>query len=601
MKLGVMHLFGVILRTIAALFFVTVLSGSAQARDKDAALVMDASTGKVLYQRNADELRYPASLTKMMTLYMLFEALEAGRVSLSTTITATENAASAKPTRLGLRTGYTLTVEQAIQALVIRSANDAAVAVAEHLAGSEDAFASQMTTKARALGMSRTVFRNASGLPNVFQETTANDMATLGRRLHDDFRKYYGYFAQRQFHWNGRTYRGHNRLLAHFDGADGLKTGYTRLSGYNLATSAMRRGTRLIGVVLGGSSSYSRDIQMADMLETQFGKLGLGRPQSIVVAMSPLVPDEDEIEGIGGRQLIIESAVDSRPETLSAVVAPASMQVQSGPAANLMPIVPRTRADAPAIAASPSAPVAASNVMMGPVVPDDVTPVRQRLDQPSQKRRRNDRRRPEANLEKRQELTIAALIEDSPQDRSPASPNDAIAQLIRSSAPKADPGKSAPKVEPRTASKPSPALSSKGVGVGVQVGALESKALAQRHISAVRSKAGNTLGAARASIVAVKSSAGTKYRTNFGPFSPSDARDICRSLAAKKVSCLVVPDTGSQSAAAAPTKPKKAQTARAVAPKPATKNAAKASGKAVRDTKRGKQAARPNGRRYAAR
>lgn len=347
-------------------------AGSATAREKDAALVMDAATGKILYARNASEQRFPASLTKMMTLYILFESIEKGETELYARMNISPEAASQKPTRLGLKPGDVLTVEDAIKALIIRSANDASVAIAEHLSGSEDRFAARMTQKARQLGMTNTTFQNASGLPDLQQQTTAVDLAVLSRRLQTDFPRFYPYFAQRSFTWNGRFYRGHNRLVGNFEGADGLKTGYTRLSGYNLATSASRRGTRLIGIVLGGSSGYNRDIQMAEMLETQFGKLGLGRPPSIVVAMSPLVPDEDEMDGAGSRQIVLESAVDSQPEELA--VRPASVNTN---APHLNPVLPRSPSRADTGSQGAPAPVGASmlnGVMMAPVVPDDAAP-----------------------------------------------------------------------------------------------------------------------------------------------------------------------------------------------------------------------------------
>jgi D-alanyl-D-alanine carboxypeptidase len=390
-------------------------SGSASARDKDAALVMDANTGKILYARNADEPRYPASLTKMMTLYILFEAIEKKETELYARMNVSPEAASQKPTRLGLRSGDVLTVEDGIKALVIRSANDASVVIAEHLEGSEDRFAARMTQKARALGMNNTVFRNASGLPDLNQQSTATDLAILSRRLMTDFPRYFPYFGQRSFTWNGRFYRGHNRLLTHFDGADGLKTGYTRLSGYNLATSASRRGTRLIGVVLGGSSGYNRDMQMAEMLETQYGKLGLGRPPSIVVAMSPLVPDEDEMDGAGSRQLVIESAMDSRPEELT--IRPAAANSY---APNLSPVVPRTAAQ-PAASPAPvgASLVPASGVRMSPVVPDDVPAIRQPVEEPvSDARSRASSKR------------MAALPRNVVKPEAPRAPDDEIASLI---------------------------------------------------------------------------------------------------------------------------------------------------------------------------
>ncbi|MBI1210825.1 MAG: hypothetical protein GC190_05135 [Alphaproteobacteria bacterium] len=295
-------------------------------RDRDAAIVLDASTGSVLYERYADEQRFPASLTKMMTLYMLFEALQKGQVSLSTQMTVSAYASDQDPTKLGLDAGDTLSVEQAIKAIVVRSANDVAVVIAEQLGGSEFTFAQRMTAKARQLGMAHTQFVNASGLPDEGQLTTARDLAMLSRHLISDFPQYYPYFDTLSFYWNGRQYDGHNSLLKFFDGADGIKTGYTRMSGYNLATSAVRRGTRLIAVVMGGQTAHYRDVAMAQMLEEQFTKLGLGKQSPTLVAMSPIVPDDDEVAAVQNA----DSALDSKPEPTSQVATAAPPAAAGG-------------------------------------------------------------------------------------------------------------------------------------------------------------------------------------------------------------------------------------------------------------------------------
>ncbi len=245
----------------------------AAANSKYAAYVAHVDSGDVLFDRYSNERRYPASLTKMMTLYLLFEALEAGELTLDSKIKISARAAGQPPSKLGIASGSSIDVDNAIKALVIKSANDVAVAVAEELAGSEWRFAQEMTNKARLLGMTRTSFRNASGLPNSKQVTTARDMATLGRRVTQDFPQYFDYFAEKTFTWNGRTYRTHNALVRDFDGADGLKTGYTRRSGFNLATTASRDGNRLIGVVLGGRSSRTRDAHMRKILNEAFTQI----------------------------------------------------------------------------------------------------------------------------------------------------------------------------------------------------------------------------------------------------------------------------------------------------------------------------------------
>lgn len=229
-------------------------------------IIVDANSGGTLQANNADSLRHPASLTKIMTLYLLFEQLESGKMKLDSTMEVSAFASRQAPTKLGLRPGQSLRVEDAIKGLVTRSANDAAVVIAEAIAGDEEDFAKVMTRKARALGMNKTIYKNASGLPDDTQVTTARDQATLGRAIQDRFPKYYRYFATEAFNYKGRSIRNHNKLLGRIDGVDGIKTGYTRASGFNLVTS-MKRGNRyLVGVVMGGRSGGSRDAIMRNLL-----------------------------------------------------------------------------------------------------------------------------------------------------------------------------------------------------------------------------------------------------------------------------------------------------------------------------------------------
>ena len=256
------------------------LSGTAYANPKYAAFVMHEGTGDVLFSRYADARRYPASLTKMMTLYVLFEDIEAGRIQMDDRIKVSSYAARQPASKLGLRTGSKIKVETAIEALVIKSANDVASAVAEHVSGSEVAFARRMTRTARDLGMRSTSFRNASGLPNRRQVTTARDMARLAQRLRQDFPQHSHFFQQKSFTWGGRTYNSYNKVTQRYTGATGLKTGYTRASGYNLATSAERNGHPLIGVVLGGRSGATRDRHMREILTNAFAAIR-SRPSRI--------------------------------------------------------------------------------------------------------------------------------------------------------------------------------------------------------------------------------------------------------------------------------------------------------------------------------
>jgi len=253
------------------------------------AVVVEARTGTVLIDAGADEPRYPASLTKMMTLYMLFEALREGRTQLTSRIVMSEEAASRPPSKLGIPPGGGLTVEQAILALVTKSANDVAAAVGEHIGGSEERFAQMMTMRARSLGMTQTRFRNASGLPDWEQVTTARDMALLGRRLFTDFPNRYHYFGTVHFAWGRAQIRNHNRMLGDYDGADGIKTGFINASGFNIVTSAQRDGVRLVGATFGGSSWVERDRHMGALLDQGFSRMGVAprAPSSVMAAAAP--------------------------------------------------------------------------------------------------------------------------------------------------------------------------------------------------------------------------------------------------------------------------------------------------------------------------
>jgi D-alanyl-D-alanine carboxypeptidase len=240
-------------------------------------IIVDGNSGATLSANNPDASRHPASLTKIMTLYLLFERLDANKMKLDTEMDVSEHASDQAPTKLGLRPGQSIAVEDAIKGLVTRSANDAAVVIAEAIAGDEGDFAKLMTRKARALGMVRTVYRNASGLPDDEQVTTARDQATLGRAIQDRFPRYYRYFATTSFNYHGNSIRNHNRLLGNVEGVDGIKTGYTHASGFNLVTS-MRRGNRhLVGVVLGGRSGGSRDATMRGLLAENLEKAATKR------------------------------------------------------------------------------------------------------------------------------------------------------------------------------------------------------------------------------------------------------------------------------------------------------------------------------------
>jgi len=269
---------------VAALF---TISGGPSHAAPYADIVVDANSGTVLHSTNPDAQRHPASLTKIMTLYLLFEQLEAGKLKLDSPLQVSKEAAGQMPTKLGLKPGSTLAVEDAIKGMVTRSANDAAVVVAEAIAGDEDAFAKLMTRKAQALGMSRTIYKNASGLPDSGQITTARDQSTLGRAVQERFPRYYKYFSIRTFVFRGQSIGNHNNLLGRVEGVDGIKTGYVNASGFNLVTSVHRGNRYLVAVVMGGSSAGSRDAKMRDLISDKIAQASVKRTAPMVAEGSP--------------------------------------------------------------------------------------------------------------------------------------------------------------------------------------------------------------------------------------------------------------------------------------------------------------------------
>jgi D-alanyl-D-alanine carboxypeptidase len=275
---------------LVAVAAVSFLLGSSPAWAKtESYIIIDAETGVALAERNADAQTYPASLTKMMTLYLLFESLEQGKVKLDQQFTVSARAAAQAPSRLGLADGQRIAVRDLVLGIITKSANDAAVVVAENLGGSEPGFAERMTQKAHALGMMHTLYRNASGLPNPGQLTTARDLSRLALALYRDFPREYAYFATEEFTYNGVTHANHNHLMQAFEGMDGIKTGYIRASGFNLAASAVRDNRRLVGVVMGGPSPHARDMEMAQLLNDAFA--GRNAAPAVLTAAAEADPE----------------------------------------------------------------------------------------------------------------------------------------------------------------------------------------------------------------------------------------------------------------------------------------------------------------------
>ena len=348
------------------------------AGDRYAAIVIDANTGKTLFASNADAQRYPASLTKMMTLYMLFEAMQAGRMSKDTRIPVSAYAAARPPTKIGFRPGQSIRAEDAALAMITKSANDVATAVGEYLGGSEERFAQMMTAKARRLGMRNTTFRNASGLPNMAQHTTARDMAILSSALRQHFPNEFSYFSRRSFVFRGQTINGHNRLLGRVEGVDGIKTGYTNASGYNLASSVSLDGRRLVAVVMGGNTGASRDAHMAQLIRKYLPMATRSRNAAPLVAMRNDAPQlvasvdlpkaknapvpvtreaaavEDFINNESGEgdseqpQVLALAAPTARPAALAAQAAIRPTPKAAVPSAQAQDVDPVTTASAPA-------------------------------------------------------------------------------------------------------------------------------------------------------------------------------------------------------------------------------------------------------------
>jgi D-alanyl-D-alanine carboxypeptidase len=360
-------------------------AGESGSGPRYAAIVLDVNSGNVLHSANPDELRHPASLTKIMTLYLLFEQLEAGKLRLDTQLPVSEHAAIQAPTKLGLKPNQTIAVEDAIGGLVTKSANDAAVVIAEALAGDEREFAEQMTRKAHALGMSRTVYRNASGLPDDEQVTTARDQALLGHVIQERFPRYYHYFAMSSFTYHGQTMRNHNYLLGQVEGLDGIKTGYTQASGFNLVTSVRRNNRHIVAVVLGGASASARDARVRSLIEEYILAAATQRSNT-AIAVARKAPIETGAAGSRIREAHVAEPNTkgnaSDVQSANHPTAPATYSVASyegpttGPAPSATPslttstVAPRHAALSDAIAV-----VAASTGVHAPLASDPIRPI----------------------------------------------------------------------------------------------------------------------------------------------------------------------------------------------------------------------------------
>ncbi|WP_027567355.1 D-alanyl-D-alanine carboxypeptidase [Bradyrhizobium sp. URHA0013] len=555
---------------------------------KFASIIVDGNSGSVLQATSPDGIRHPASLTKIMTLYLLFERLESGKLKLDTEMPVSQHAADQDPTKLNLRAGQTIRVEDAIKGLVTRSANDAAVVIAEAIGGDEDDFAQMMTRKARSLGMSRTVYRNANGLPNDEQVTTARDQATLGRAIQERFPRYYRYFATSTFNWRGQSIRNHNHLLGNVEGVDGIKTGYTRASGFNLVTS-MRRGNRhLIGVVLGGRSGGSRDAIMRNLLAENLDKAATTHTVAAVTERNGSdaaaeVADASDTPARSAPQVQAAPAPEAAPSRLAA-----RLSTLAAATAAVPPAQPRSEANKPEVRSTESkiepAPLTNGVISSQPlsIIPgssEPMKPVRVKTVQVKAGTVKVASAAP-AQIAPQVTSTIASrsdvaetsgavvaradLINKPEVASQPEAPKAEIARTelprqpagfgtgngilgVLPAAAAAAPAPAATKlasadpalqpIQMSTTAKPVVTHS----GWIVQVGALESENEAQQRIDAARSSARGLLSKADPFTEPVVAKDNRKlYRARFAGLDRDQAEAVCRTLKRADISCMTV-------------------------------------------------------------
>jgi D-alanyl-D-alanine carboxypeptidase len=472
-----------------------------------ASIVVDGNSGDVLYASNADSSRHPASLTKIMTLYLLFERLDAAKIRLDTQLKVSEHAAEQAPTKLGLKPGQTIAVEDAIKAVVTKSANDAAVAIAENLASDEDEFAKLMTQKAHALGMSRTTYVNASGLPDDDQVTTARDQALLGRAIQERFPRYYRYFSTEEFVYHGSAMRNHNHLLGDVGGVDGIKTGYTRASGFNLVTSVHRDGRYIVAVVLGGRSAFERDARMRELISAHIKEAALRRtapvlaekaephgdpqPATFAKTQTPLSHADPTPAGKVNTPVTVGSADPIQP-LLVKTISYRTTPVQTAALAPMPMLVPVATASPPPIASASgrAPPVAQPPAAQPPEAPNTF---------------------------------VVASTEPEPEPAATAAASEVEVAKV-------DPAK----VDPAT-----PQVHGHG-GWLIQVGAFEGEDEAKQHLSAAQIRAPAMLAAADPFTERVQKGDKALYRARFAGFDKATAEATCKLLKRSDIECMAL-------------------------------------------------------------
>jgi D-alanyl-D-alanine carboxypeptidase len=512
---------------IAASFAVTVTSPAEAARRRApagggysppaASIVVDAKTGKVLQGENIDAPRIPASITKVMSLYLLFEQMERGRMNLDTPLTVSSYAASQPPTKLGLRPGSTIAVDDAIKAMVTLSANDVSVVVAENIAGSEEAFAQMMTRKARELGMSSTAFYNPHGLPHDPPNiTTARDLSVLGRAIQDRFPKYFAYFETRSFQYGKRTIRGHNRLLGKVEGVDGIKTGYTRLSGFNLLTSVNTASRSIVAVVLGGRSGASRDQKMAGLIDDHLPRAYAG------ARIAPPV-----VEGSAQPTMVAEAPAP-RPVEPAPVQAPVRVASATPEAPMAQATTPQPAPERKPLDLNTLRPVVASATgASSTTTPSSTSSVRwQKGQEPlplnAQAYAALPPQAAPAQIPASQKAALVAKIEAKPIEAVPAATTVTKTASLKVEVP-----------EPKKVERPAV------TGWVIQLGATDDESKAKEMLDSARSRFGKVLGKASPFTEKVTVDGSTLYRARFSGFSESDdAAKVCKQLKKSGVNCF---------------------------------------------------------------
>jgi D-alanyl-D-alanine carboxypeptidase len=528
----------------------TTAKASPAADSRYAAIVVDSATGEVLFAKNADARRYPASLTKIMTLYVLFEEMQKGRITNETRFEVSAKAAAQAPSKLGVRPGQTITALEAIRALVTKSANDAAMVVAENVSGSEAAFVARMNATAKRIGMMSTTFRNPNGLPDPGQVSTARDLATLGLAIQTRFPEEYKHFSTRKFVFRGATYGNHNRLLGAVEGVDGIKTGYIRASGFNLVTSVKRDGRQLVAVVMGGATGRSRDAHMAELVRTYLPKATRTR------ATQPLVASVR-----GGWKLpaaeVEVAAADVEPpaagEPMALVAAPKAQAAASkAPAKAAQPTAPQTVILAvelsrmPVARPQPVAVAAAEPVSVEPLAYADAAPVPVAAPvvltptAPSSADVAAAKAQLTAMLQRYEEAEGDADAADVPEEAivvastAPIAPAPAVSAPIVSAA--AVPAQAA---TAKIAAAPAPSMARDGWKI--QIGALPSQTAASERLEAARDQFARLLAQAEPYTEAVSKGSTTLYRARFAGFeTQAAAQAACAQIKKRAYDCLPV-------------------------------------------------------------